>query len=309
MIRKQKNTALSFTLCIHGEAVAGHGEDSYQLDQTDGRALAAVFDGCGGSGARCYANYAGNSGAYMASRAVCGAADIWFRGTELSRETLTQAIRQALEVCRTHAGASNGLRGNIGKSFPTTAAMVLAEPDGAEVAARCFWAGDSRCYSLDADGLHQLTLDDTDEPDALRNLSGDGVLTNLICADGSFALHEAQLRLTSPCLLFAATDGCFGYIRTPMLFEYVIIRTLVEAQSLRSWQQALDSVFAECAGDDYSLCLLAYGYDSFAALQRAFRARVETLEALYTAETLDVEAAWAQYRTDYERWLFRTARA
>lgn len=301
--RKRKQAALSLTLCVHGEMVPDNGEDSYLLEWQDARAIAAVFDGCGGAGARRYADYAGKTGAYMASRAVCGAVDSWFHGGDTSPEALGHAVEQALDVCRAHAGASAGLRGNIGKAFPTTAAIIVAGAEGAEAAVQCFWAGDSRCYSLDADGLHQLTLDDTDEPDALRNLTGDGVLTNLIHADGAFTLHEARLRLTAPCLLFSATDGCFGYIRTPMMFEYLIVKTLIEAESPRRWQEALGEELAACAGDDYSLCLLGCGYDSFAALQRAFRARAETLEARYIAEGLDPEAAWARYRTEYERWL------
>ena len=66
--------------------------------------------------------------------------------------------------------------GSLGKAFPTTASVITGKTNGNKVDVTCYWAGDSRCYMLDANGLHQLTADDLDGQDAMSNLSNDGVM-------------------------------------------------------------------------------------------------------------------------------------
>ena len=52
------------------------------------------------------------------------------------------------------------------RPFPTTLACAYAVPDQEEILIHILWAGDSRIYLLDQDGLAQVTRDDTDIEDA-----------------------------------------------------------------------------------------------------------------------------------------------
>lgn len=73
------------------------------------------------------------------------------------------------------------------------------------------WAGDSRGYVLSDMGLAQVTKDDIDDSvDALDNISNDGVLTNVVSADGNYILHSKQIKIKDKIIIFNATDGCFG---------------------------------------------------------------------------------------------------
>ena len=63
---------------INHAARNGLGEDSFFCAQSDDSAIVAVFDGCGGLGARKYEAFQGHTGAYMASRTVAGAICDWY---------------------------------------------------------------------------------------------------------------------------------------------------------------------------------------------------------------------------------------
>lgn len=58
--------------------IPGMGEDSFCAMEGQDRALAAVFDGSGGSGAMTYPKFRHHTGAYIAARLVSGAVRDWF---------------------------------------------------------------------------------------------------------------------------------------------------------------------------------------------------------------------------------------
>ena len=307
------DNALSMLFHVAGEAIPENGEDSFCVDMRDNRAMVAVFDGCGGIGAQRYQNYCEKTGAFMAARAVAGAAEQWF-ADDADAAKLENYIRAALRVCTRYGDQQvSRLRGSLGKSFPTTmAAMVCApaEADKAEddkdenkVQADCFWAGDSRCYLLDQSGLHQLTADDTPGGnDAMSNLTDDGVLTNVINGSEPFALHRKSYTFSPPCILFSATDGCFGYIATPMEFELLLLRTLMDSKSISEWKEHLFELFSEVSGDDFTMCLAGYGFKDFRDVQRRFSKRFSELDKLLEPEDVR-NNLWAKYRKEYEAYL------
>ena len=63
---------------VHGEKIPGKGEDSFLLSVNERAGLAAVFDGCGGSGARVYKDLGGKTGAYIAARVLSDTMCGWF---------------------------------------------------------------------------------------------------------------------------------------------------------------------------------------------------------------------------------------
>ena len=82
----------------------------------------------------------------------------------------------------------------------------------------------------------QITKDDTNVDDELENISADGVMNNIIFngksdKDGNacFTIHHRMVPRTAPFIAFSATDGCFGYIPSPMEFEYYILDCLMNA--------------------------------------------------------------------------------
>ena len=161
-------------------------------------------------------------------------------------------------------------------------------------------------YLLDADGLAQLTEDDLGGVDAMQNLTRDAALTNVISLSKDFSLHSAQLSMGRPGLLFAATDGCFGYLSTPMEFEYLLLKTLQEAQNAVSWEKALVQEIGEVAGDDYTISGLAMGFGSFENLKRQLSARTALVYRTYihgldNCSREEKQKLWEHYRVHYQR--------
>ena len=135
------------------------------------------------------------------------------------------------------------------------------------------WAGDSRGYVLDEDGLHQITTDDIDGEDAMSNLSNDGVLKNVASLANDYEIHTRHIILKKPSVVFCATDGCFGYLSTPMEFEDMLLETLLLSESPNQWKQMLYDKIGLYAGDDYTMSLLAVGFNDFANFERSFKAK------------------------------------
>lgn len=293
---------LSILFCLAGEMVSMKGEDSYCYGCRNGKTLVSVFDGCGGSGSRRYENYTGLTGAYVASRAVAGVVQSWFETENGNPESLPGYIKRALNVCDAFGDKSGRLLGSLGLSFPTTAAGILAETDGKKLQVDCFWAGDSRCYMLDDTGLHQLSLDDVDCKDAYSNLSGDGALTNVISMNDDYRLNIKNISVKMPCILFTATDGCFAYMKTPMDFEYMLLETLLCAESIQAWKTSLNERILEFAGDDHTLCLAAFGFESFEEVKQYYTERAKYMYKTFVQNAGNTENDWKKYERDYYRY-------
>lgn len=304
--------------CVYKEKIAGAGEDSFCYQMGEQKLLLGAFDGCGGSGARKYAGYRNRTGAYIASRAVAGAVqwlfdnDLFTDDGEENARRIHDVMVKSLAVCKAHSGAegSSKLRGSMAKAFPTTAAIVLCTARSGAISLDCYWAGDSRVYLLDEDGLAQITDDDLDGLDAYENISGDGVLTNVVSADKSFQVHFCRVSSAKPFLVFAATDGCFGYIPTPMEFESFLLENLFAATSMAQFERRISRSLEKIAGDDYTLAGAAFGYETFPALQQALLPRGRRLQETYIqplegASEEAVLALWQRYRQNYSRYLFR----
>ena len=131
----------------------------------------------------------------------------------------------------------------------------------------------------------------------------------MIAADGRYTLHRRRMTLTRPAVVFAATDGVFGYIRTPMEFEWLLLRVLCDADTPAAFSARLQEILSEVAGDDFTLALSSFFFGDYDALRGAFSARVQALERDYVrplhaqrTEALQSEL-WARYRVGYERYL------
>ena len=112
-------------------------------------------------------------------------------------------------------------------------------------------------------------------------------------------------------MVIAATDGCFGYVSTPMEFEGMILHTMLESSNVAQWEDNLRKLIASFAGDDHTLCLASFGHGSFENIQRTFAPRYEYirkkyLETVWEAPWEDRETRrllWADYRINYMKYL------
>ena len=300
-------------LVIACESRPENGEDSYFAAIAENAAFLGVFDGCGGSGARSYAVYGGKTGAYIASRVAAEAAMHRFCEWNDNEkpgappiDQLKDDIDEALTQYRNEAEAHTTLLGSLSKEFPTTIAseFIMPDPEDDNVLKVDFvWAGDSRCYVLTPAGLRQASVDDLSVTDAYHNLREDAALVNVISASHDYKINERKLKIRKPCILFSATDGCFGYLRTPMDFERVLIGTLLSAKSVAEWKEYLTREIGKIAGDDYTLCALAFGFGSFENMQLQFMQRMQYLESAYPANETNpeaLEAMWNSYKESYQ---------
>lgn len=301
-------------LCIHGEKIKGRGEDSHLLAIQERGGVAAVFDGCGGSGAKVYPEFGNRKGAYLASRVLAESSERWFRSW--CREpyaviggqgaALKTEIDRQLGILKERGETESLLLGSMSKEFPSTLAAAAAAEQKEGMAADFLWSGDSRGYILDADGLHQITVDDVANPDALFNLREDAGMTNVVSASHEYVIHERIVRLSMPCILLTATDGCFGYLKSPMEFEKLLLRTLLRSDSAAQWEHELDKEICAVAGDDYTMCMLLLGFGSFENLRDSLKKRWKYMEKRYrdAGELSEEEllSQWQEYKGNYETY-------
>lgn len=320
--------------------IPDQGEDSDPILR-GGRdlALLAVFDGMGGAGGTVYETPDGpRTGAYLASRMARDVVERrmvdrldpqWSLDGRAMAQELRDAVKEALIARLAQLDApKSGLRSKLLRALPTTMALVALQrraPATDVWVAHVFWAGDSRAYVLEPDSARQLTTDDLRDPgDAMANLRHDSVVGNAMSADTEFHVSYRRVELRTPFVVVCATDGCFGYVRSPMHFEHLLLSHLLEADDAAAWSAAVQADVTAVTGDDAAMATLAFGAD-LDQLKAVFRPRAERLrdeqvkpiddamaeiaaaeEALEAARRREAEttaAAWQRYKPDYERYL------
>ena len=303
------------------DKVPGRGEDSFCYSFCDTAGMLGTFDGCGGSGAKKHDYYSGHTEAYMASRFCAGSFYEQFRrifpcnqsAHSLTKEVFAPKITQRLNDFRPPKSETGfQIKSSSIRILPSTAAVVLIQQDEDDsMLVTAIWAGDSRIYIMDSMGLAQLTSDDTSVTDPMVNLYEDGVLKNIICSDKPVNLHCKTIKMEAPFVVFSATDGCFGYLSTPMEFEGILLRTLLLSKCVADWETELASAIGSVAGDDYTLCLATYGYGSFSTLQKSFVNRYEYIEKHYLIPVSKMSVKdfdgrnelWGSYCDNYMRYI------
>jgi serine/threonine protein phosphatase PrpC len=324
--------------------VPDHGEDSDPIlrDGPD-LALVGVFDGMGGAGGTVYETSDGpRSGAYLGSRIVRDVVEerlleLLTPYRQLPGDETAAVLHDAAEAAlRSELEALNAptsrLRSRLLRALPTTmavGALQRAEQDQPRWLCHVFSAGDSRVYAFTPQGMHQLSIDDLrDEGDAMANLQRDSVISNAISADTDFRINHRRVALDAPFFLVGATDGCFGYLPTPMHFEQMVLRTLEESSSEEDWSAGLQAEIAAVTGDDASLAAIAVGADLDTlrglyaprlahvteqytaptdALREEVRQAEQALEQLRRRRADDAAERWGRYRDGYEQFLQRAA--
>lgn len=308
-------------LSISHAVLPDEGEDSFVLHENPALSWMGVADGCGGLGSRRYAGAGSHTGAYLASHLVTQAFVTWAQeqrilpsspedGGRLCRE-LENDIGQVLKafLARQDHEEATRIVGSMQRRLPSTLCAALSTTVVTAWQEICFlWAGDSRGYVLDANGLHQCTQDHLrGAPDAFEALYRDAPLSNLFSVDQPAKLSMRRLRAPLPCVIVLATDGVFGSLMTPMEMEKLLLDTLLSAKSFRSWERKLGNQISKLAQDDATLLLQPCGTTDLDGLKRQMLPRREVLQKQYITPVRrhkrDVAFArerWQAYRQEYD---------
>ncbi len=279
------NALPDLVICASKERIKGAGEDAFALQYSESKTntgYIAVFDGCGGMGAQKYQKAKNQSGARLASNIAADIVDRFYAAPNdgfhfdgKDAERLEQKLKSVLQTVKQEISehSSFAIGGDLFRELPTTASIIVSKTgnDGS-VYCEYLWAGDSRGYMLNTEGICQITEDDLEtEEDAYSNLQSDARLSNVVNADKTFVMHEKVIKLTSPVMLITATDGCFGYLRTPMHFQHLLLNTMMRSTSEKAWEQNLINELDKIAGDDCAIVISIYGVGSFEECKRMFR--------------------------------------
>ena len=265
------------------------------------RVAAAVFDGMGGAGSRTvtesdYTLFKSGrqaSMAYLASRIARRELEsLWWSGSKLfvDGEIMKTGFSRALadEYTKLGSAGSGRLSGSMVRNLPTTFASIQCEKTGAnEWDVVSCWAGDSRAFVLTPNaGLQQITSDDVEESDPLEQLRGDCRLLNTLDASKKFKVNSSHITVTAPALLVVATDGLFHYLPTPDSLEYLLLKTLRDADLVTA--KKLIETSRSGANDDVSFAVIALGFTEFSDIRLIFRSRENELERAGYSELLSM---------------------
>lgn len=289
-------------------------EDSYIYNFSRNELhMMAVYDGCGGLGARRYSALDNKTGAFLAAQTCAMVAEQWMNHATQQMiqtpgklaELFMSQVTEELSALEKKYADNNKLLGTMVRTMPCTASMALVSP-GEEpnaVTLTTFHTGDSRVYLLTpACGLQQMTRDDLrGNPDALLNLYVSAPLTNVVNIDVPFTMQTRSLQIEHPFAVLTATDGIFGYVRTPMDFENMLLNTLCRSATMSEFETTFRRDIAEISGDDATAVMAFYGWKSFEGIKKDFRRRSGEVAAVCAELDQDpsddtIERLWEKYK-------------
>ena len=281
---KEKRSLLSFALDL--PKIENEGEDAPPLlIASNNEYVIGVFDGMGGAGAEVYqAEDQIHTGAYFASRTAKDIVEQFvlnenaFNKEDISN-SLKEKLKNGLKKKRDSLkGSHTMLVSKMIKTLPTTMAISFISTKDDIWQIKALWTGDSRIYLLSPDtGLIQLTKDDLSvDQDPFQNLYNDSSLNNMVNLSQDFSINVKVYETKTPCIILAASDGCFGYLPSPMHFEELLLGTMSASGSISEWRLKLNDKLKEVAGDDCSMALVC-STSEYNTLKSDFKKRHQSL--------------------------------
>lgn len=314
------------SICVSHAVLPQAGEDSFSLRTHARGGYLCVADGCGGLGSRRYARMEERTGAYLAARLVTQEVERLHQslfplpaGREAGQAlcvSLAALLSRKLRAFEEEHSGGRQVRivGRMQRALPTTLCLLLMENTARDLDCLFLWAGDSRGYLLDFQGLHQLTADHTSlRADAMESLYRDLPLTNVLSAQDAFFISGRRVRVKGPCVGIVATDGAFDSLPNPMEMEWLLLSTLHGSSDPESWKRKLHNQLAKIVSDDCTLQLALYGYKRFEELREGMEGRRLLLQKQFItpvrrrkADLPFARERWLAYMPTYD-WTERTA--
>ena len=278
--------------------------------------FAGVFDGCGGLGSKRYEKVENKTGAFISSQ-TCASVFYDEMKRSLSNKGISDTFVTHLKSCflitlknrEEQYGQQSRLIGTMVRTLPCTGSMVvISQAKGSEKLLHLdiIHAGDSRVYIMRPnEGLQQVTRDElSGNPDALENLYVSAPMTNVINIDKDFTLTHLSYNIETPFAVLCASDGVFGYVKTPMHFEKIILDALETANSFDSAEQAFRNSIKDIAADDSTAVMPFYGWDSYDQIKSAFAKRHRFISRLCHSIEEDmtdesINSTWNQFKAGY----------
>ena len=276
---------------------------------------AGVFDGCGGLGSKRYELLSNKTGAFISAQtcAMVFHDEMEKIGNRSMDDAFVSHLKasfiSALRNQEKQYGQNNALIGSMVRTLPCTGSMITVTPSSVDLQALyvdIIHAGDSRVYMMRPQkGLQQVTRDElSGNPDALRNLYVSAPMTNVINIDKDFTLTHLAFDMKEPFALLCASDGVFGYVKTPMHFEKIILDCLETAENFAQFEQSLSDSITSITGDDSTAVMPFYGWSSFEQLKEDFAKRHRFVTGLCRTVEEDmsdeiIDSAWEQYKIGY----------
>ncbi len=187
-------------------------------------------------------------------------------------EKLIEIICEKLDKLAANMGLV--LESKITGSYllPTTLVVALTNETEKEVEVIYLWAGDSRGYVLDKDGLAQNT-DDHEKGETMYNL---------ISLTKPFELETRYQTFKKPCILFNATDGVYkcACFASPLDLEYLMLDTICQSTNFEMVARIFNEFMKEEGNHDDSntIALLTFGYSDFAQVVKDAAKRKEYID-------------------------------
>lgn len=245
----------------------GYGEDAIPLLNNN---CIAVLDGLGGAGSTKYSTkkYGENrTGAFISSNET---KELLEKYLDLNSTINAADLKNFIKEGLLEFSISNDIKQNtmirskMFKLLPTTLSLLKINDNDVDV----IWAGDSRVYLYDEDGLHVLSKDDlVNEKDAFENILEDSPMNNNISISSDFFINHLKYAKKTG-IYFVASDGVFQYLNSPMQLENFLKESLVKSFSLEEMSLNLMEKLQCFQQDDISFAFMLT--DDFLELRSKF---------------------------------------
>jgi serine/threonine protein phosphatase PrpC len=314
----QERNQVIRTASIFSEKQPGFGEDAVPLivQFSDNAVTGIVFDGLGGAGSQPATSASGVTRSQAAWAAqilpkvykgiICSKTNDDAK-PQINQDTVSNCEKVNSFFCETESRPidaelarndlvldlfrkfvyedgitvpSTKLRSSLIRQFPSTiAGFHTVRSDAITTTTTVFWAGDSRVYVLDREGLHLVTKDHlSGVNDEISGDYTDSVMTNCFNLTDEFYIKNIEIQLSCDCIIIACTDGVFSYYDSPWKFEKMVLSSLFSSPNLKATVNNLYEMIIETAQDDATLCMALFG--DFEHMRQPLMDRVRVLDEM-----------------------------
>lgn len=302
---------LNVALAVNGRGKEGNDEDSYSYCFNDNGGFIGVFDGYGEMDSTTYSKLGNRNGGYIAGRIAAESTLKMFQNgnftfSEMDSIKLGSDLKKYIEKVK-----KNFSDNKENALLPTTLSVIACDYSKQDrIMFEYLWAGNSRGYYLDSEGLCQITKDDLVEQLNSITTGEEPRVINLVNGETDFKINIKTVKYTRPTVVVTATDGAYNSFSTPMEFEYALLYTLNRASNISQWESLMKRLIGEFAKDDFTLMLSAFGFENFKEMKQYFFERtkvmfkeyIEPISKAREENSIDkIDEMWNKYKEEYYR--------